>query len=227
MNILYLNRGMGLGGVEKCIIQLCKLFNGDNKVIVASMGGELTKDLEKMGVKHYNILNTDSKNPDVILNNLMTIYKIVKKENIDIIHSHHRMTTLLAKLISKITKVKVIHTQHLCIEDKFKLTNVSLKGIKTITVSKAAKRILIEKSGLEENNIKTIYNTVETDHDSKEVDDKLLELKKKGYFIAAQVSRIVDYKGVYDFISIAKSTALKNEKIKFCINRRWARAKQY
>lgn len=217
MNILYLNRGMGLGGVEKCIIQLCKLFNGDNKVIVASMGGELTKDLEKMGVKHYNILNTDSKNPDVILNNLMTIYKIVKKENIDIIHSHHRMTTLLAKLISKITKVKVIHTQHLCIEDKFKLTNVSLKGIKTITVSKAAKRILIEKSGLEENNIKTIYNTVETDHDSKEVDDKLLELKKKGYFIAAQVSRIVDYKGVYDFISIAKSTALKNEKIKFVL----------
>ncbi len=63
MNILYLNRGMGLGGVEKCIIQLCKLFNSSNKVIVASMGGELTKDLEKMGVKHYNILNTDSKNP--------------------------------------------------------------------------------------------------------------------------------------------------------------------
>lgn len=217
MNILYLNRGMGLGGVEKCIIQLCKLFNGNNKVIVASMGGELTKDLEKMGVKHYNILNTDSKNPDVILNNLMTIYKIVKKENIDIIHSHHRMTTLLAKLISKITKVKVIHTQHLCIEDKFKLTNVSLKGIKTITVSEAAKRILIEKAGLEERNIKTIYNTVETEHDSKEVDDKLLELKKKGYFIAAQVSRIVDYKGVYDFISIAKSTALENEKIKFVL----------
>lgn len=70
-----------------------------------------------MGVKHYNILNTDSKNPDIILNNLIAIYKMVKKENIDIIHSHHRMTTLLAKLISKITKVKVIHTQHLCIED--------------------------------------------------------------------------------------------------------------
>ncbi|WP_236895954.1 glycosyltransferase [Clostridium beijerinckii] len=217
MNILYLNRGMGLGGVEKCIIQLCKLFNSSNKVIVASMGGELTKDLEKMGVKHYNILNTDSKNPDIILNNLIAIYKIVKKENIDIIHSHHRMTTLLAKLIAKITKVKVIHTQHLCIEDKFKLTNVSLKGIKTITVSEAAKRILIEKADLEEKNIKTIYNTVETEHDSKKVDDKLLELKKKGYFIAAQVSRIVDYKGIYDFISIAKSTALENEKIKFVL----------
>jgi glycosyltransferase involved in cell wall biosynthesis len=218
MNILYLNRGMGLGGVEKCIIQLCKLFNNDNnKIVVASMGGELTKELENMKVKHYNILNTDSKNPETILNNLITIYKIVKEENIDIIHSHHRMTTLLAKVISKFTKIKVIHTQHLCIEDKFKLTNLSLKNIKTITVSEAARRILIKKADLEGKNIITIYNTIETECSNKVVDNKLLSLKESGYFIAAQVSRIIDYKGVYDFIEVAKKTALENEKIKFVL----------
>jgi glycosyltransferase involved in cell wall biosynthesis len=218
MNILYLNRGMELGGVEKCIIQLCKLFNNDkNKIIVASMGGVLTKELEKMEVKHYNILNTDSKNPQDVLKNLKTIYKIVKKEKIDIIHSHHRMTTLLAKIISKVTKIKVIHTQHLCIEDKFKLTNLSLNSIRTITVSNAAKRILIEKANLEEKNITTIYNTIETESDSKEVDSKLISLKENGYFVAAQVSRVVDYKGVYDFVEVAKKVCSENEKIKFVL----------
>lgn len=218
MNILYINRGMDIGGVEKCIVQLSKLFNnGRNKIVVISAGGELVKELEKIKVKHYNIINTDSKNPLDILKNLISIYKIVKYEKIDIIHSHHRMTTLLAKIIYKFLDVKVIHTQHLCIEDKFKLTNLALKNIKIITVSEAAKRILIEKSNLEEKNITTIYNTVEIECTNKTIDSKLLNLKKEGYFIVAQISRIVDYKGVYDFIEIAKKTYLENEKIKFVL----------
>ncbi|EKQ56657.1 MULTISPECIES: glycosyltransferase [unclassified Clostridium] len=217
MNILYINRGMGLGGVEKCIVQLSKVFSKDNKIIVASMGGQLTEELKRLNIRHYNIINTDSKSPFDILNNLNIIYKIVKKENIEIIHSHHRMTTLLAKIVSKIAKVKIIHTQHLCIEDKFELTNLSLKNIQIITVSEAAKRILIEKAGLEEKYITTIYNTIETTSNNKIVDSKLLELKEEGYFIVAQISRIIDYKGVYDFVEVARKTCIENEKIRFLL----------
>jgi glycosyltransferase involved in cell wall biosynthesis len=217
MNILYINRGMGLGGVEKCIIQLSKAFNKDNKIIVASMGGELTDELKKLNIKHYNIINTDSKNSGDILRNILNIYKIVKKERIDLIHSHHRMTTLLAKAVSKFIKVGLIHTQHLCIEDKFKLTKLALKNIKTITVSEAAKRILIEKADLNKEDITTIYNTIEPRSTNKIVDSRLLDLKEKGYFLVAQISRIVDYKGIYDFIEVAKKTNLENETIKFLL----------
>lgn len=217
MNILYLNRGMGMGGVEKCILQLSKLFKDNNKIIVASIGGELIKELEKMNIKHYEIMSTDSKSPLNILKNLSIILKIVKEEKIDIIHSHHRMTTLLAKIISKVTGIKVIHTQHLCIEDKFKLTNTSLKNISVITVSESAKRILIEKSNLDEKKITTIYNTIETQCKNKIVDSKLLELKREGCFIVAQISRIINYKGVYDFVEVAKQTAKENEQIRFVL----------
>ncbi len=217
MNILYINRGMGLGGVEKCILQLTKEFKEENKIIVASMGGELTEELKKLDIKHYNIMNTDSKNPFNILKNLLIIYKIVKGEAIDIIHSHHRMTTLLSKAMLKFTKTKLIHTQHLCIEDKFKLTNFALKNIKIITVSEAAKKILIEKANLKGKNMTTIYNTIETKNTNKIVDSRLLSLKEQGYFIVAQISRLVDYKGIYDFIEVAKRTALENKKIKFVL----------
>ena len=215
MKILYLNNVMSVGGVTKCILKLCKEINEDVEVIVASHGGALLGEFTNRGIKHYEINDVDDKNPINIIENIKKLCDIVKSEKIDIIHSHHRMTTLLSKIVSKIVNVKVIHTQHLCIEDKFKLTKLALNNIKTVTVSDAAKKILKEKSGLDEKNIVTIYNTIETENDNKEVDPKLLELKEKGYFIVAQVSRAIDYKGVYDFINVAKESVKENDNLRF------------
>lgn len=217
MNILYLNRGMEVGGVEKCIIQLTKLFKDSNKIIVASMGGELVKELEDMEIKHYRIINTDSKNILDILKNLRVINKIVKEEKIDIIHSHHRMTTLLGKIISKITKVPIIHTQHLCIEDKFKSTKMTLENVTTITVSNGAKAALVNKCGLDESKIITIYNTINTENINNEIDKTLVRLKTEGKFVVAQISRMVDYKGIYDFLNIARSVSKEESNIKFVL----------
>lgn len=217
MNILYINRGMSVGGVEKCIIELTKLFKENNKIVVASMGGELLRELDDMGIKHYKIINTDSKNIFDILRNLKIINKIVQEEDIDIIHSHHRMTTLLAKIISKITKIPVIHTQHLCIEDKFKFTKTTLKNISTITVSNGAKNALVNKCGLDEDKIITIYNTISLDNMNQEIDKTLLRLKSDNRFVVAQISRLVDYKGVFDFLNIAKSVYKEEHNIRFVL----------
>lgn len=217
MNILYLNNIMDVGGVEKCIIQLSKLLKEDNKIIVATAGGELIRELESLNVKHYKIFSTDSKNPISIVENIINILKIIKKEHIDIVHSHHRMTTFYAKIISKFIKVKVVHTQHLCIEDKFLFTRIVLRKTKVITVSNGAKDVLIEKCGLKKEYITTIYNTVETENMNKNIDPNLINFKKQGNFVVAQISRIVDYKGVYDFIEIVKITVEKEKNIRFVL----------
>lgn len=215
MRILYLNNVMSVGGVTKCILKLCKEKNEDTEVVVASHGGALLEEFSKRGIKYYEINDVEDKSPKNIIKNIKTLYKIVKCEKIDIIHSHHRMTTLLSKIVSKITNVKVIHTQHLCIEDKFKLTSIALRNIKIITVSEAAKRILKEKSRLDEGNITTIYNTIEVENDNKEVDTKLLKLKEDGHFVIAQVSRAIDYKGVHDFLNVAKESIKDNDSLRF------------
>lgn len=215
MNILYLNNVMSVGGVTKCILKLCKEMNEDIQVIVASHGGALVDEFRSRGIKHYEINNVDNKTPINIIKNIKILCNIVKAEKIDIIHSHHRMTTLISKIVSKFTGVRVIHTQHLCIEDKFKLTNIALRNIQTITVSNAAKKILVDKSRLDESKIETIYNTIEAESNNKEIDKKLLELKEKGYFIIAQVSRAVDYKGVYDFINVARDAVKEDDNLRF------------
>lgn len=217
MNILYLNNSVHLGGDTKCIIKLSKELKRSNKIIVGSNGGSLETEFQKMGIKHYKIKPVSSINIFSIIFNIILIIKIVKKESIDIIHSHHRMTTLMSKIASKFIKVKVVHTQHLCIENKFYLTRLSLKNIKTITVSQGAKEVLKRKCKLNEKNITNIYNSIEVECKNKEIDPKLLELKEKGFFLVAQISRIIDYKGVYDFVDVARSTVKINKDIRFLL----------
>lgn len=217
MNILYLNNVMEFGGVEKCIIQLSKSFKEKNKVIVATEEGPLVKELSMVGVRHYDILNTDSKTPHIIIRNIIKIANIIKREKIDIVHSHHRMTTLYCKILLKFIDFKLIHTQHLCIEDKLILTKITLKNIPIITVSNGAKENLVNKYGLKCENITTIYNTIETENEDYSIDDRLIDLNNQGRFIVAHISRLVEYKGIYDFLEVVKEVSQKEDNIRFVI----------
>lgn len=216
MNILYLNNSVHLGGDTKCILKLCNEFNNDNnKIIIASNGGIQLNEFKKVGVRHYKIGDVENKSIFNVIKIVNQLRKIVKLENIEIVHSHHRMTTMLIKLACKGLKVKIIHTQHLCIEDKFKLTNLALRNIEVITVSNEAKNILINKAKLKDNKITTIYNSIDIKKNNEEIDSKLIQLKEEGYFIVGQVSRIIDYKGIYDFVDIAEITVKENDNIRF------------
>jgi len=217
MNILYVNNVMEFGGVERCIIQLSKAFKEKNKIVVCTQGGPLVKELNELGILHYEILNTDSKKPSTIIKNIFRLGKIIKAEKIDLVHSHHRMTTLYFKILSKIMNFKIVHTQHLCIEDKVKLTKFVLRNIAIITVSNGAKFNLVNNYCLEDKNITTIYNTVETNSDNDCIDEKLIEFKENGKFTIAHISRLVDYKGIYDFLEVAKIISNQEKDIRLVI----------
>lgn len=215
MNILYINNSVHLGGDTKCILKLCKELKDKNKVIVASSGGKLLAEFVDMGIKHYKIKEPNILNIFSTIFNILKVIKIVRKENIQLIHSNHRMTTVISKIAAFFVRVKVIHTQHVCIESKFFLTRLFLRNINIISVSDSARDILIKKCKIDKKNITTIYNTVEVNNKNKNIDNKLIEAKNKNYFLIAQVSRIIDYKGVYDFVDIAKEVIYINKNIRF------------
>lgn len=214
MNILYINSSAHIAGDTKCILKLCKEINNKNKLILASSGGKLLPNFLKLGVKHYEIKNVRLNNIFSIIYNIAKIIKIVRKENIHLIHSHHRTTTFISKIASFFTGVRIIHTQHICIEDKYFFTRLALKNIDIISVSNSAKKVLVDKCRLDKKRITTIYNTVDIKEENKSVDKALVE-SKKNFFTIAQISRVVDYKGVYDFVNIAKEVNEKNKNIRF------------
>lgn len=217
LNILYINNSVHLGGDTKCILKLCKELKKENNVMVASSGGKLIHEFLDIGIKHFYIKDSGMLNIFKILFNIFKLLSIVKSEKIELIHSHHRMTTVIARIVSFFTKVRVIHTQHLCIEDKFFFTRIALLKLNVIAVSNSARDILINKCKLNGDKIITIYNTVETNNLNKSVDNSIFEARRNNYFTIAHIGRLVTYKGIYDFVDIAKEVILTNKNIRFFI----------
>lgn len=218
MNILYLNNQMTIGGVAKCILKLSKELSTDNRIFILSKEyGALLPEFEKIGIKNIPIIDVKSKVPHNIILNVIKIANIVRKEKIDIIHSHHRMTTLLAKLVSKITHVKVIHTQHAIIKDKRILTKLSLRNTFVIAVSNAIRENLINSYKLSSDMIETIYNGIDDEKSNMEIDERILKYKSEGYFLIGCISRITQNKGIEIFIDAAKKICKDNKKIRFIV----------
>lgn len=107
-NILFIVRTMGLGGTENVVLQLCEILSDKvNKIVVCSSGGVHEKKLHEMGIKHYLIPDIASRNPMDMLKSCRSIKSIIDKEQITIVHSHHRMAAFYAELVAPKSVEKV------------------------------------------------------------------------------------------------------------------------
>ena len=133
-NVLMITRTMGLGGTENVVLQLCEILsNKVNKIVVCSSGGVHEKRMQKLGIMHYVIPDIASRNPMDILKSCHLIKNIIKREQITIVHSHHRMAALYVELIAPKNIVKVANA-HNTFVDKKKLTQLAYQNTKIVAV---------------------------------------------------------------------------------------------
>ena len=114
MRVLHISRTMGQGGAEKVVLGLAQLLvdQGD-KAVVASCGGIHEQDLQRMHVHHYRIDDIEKKTPMTIAKTMVMLNHIVRNEKIEVVHSHHRMAALYARLLKVINpELKLIYTAH-------------------------------------------------------------------------------------------------------------------
>jgi len=99
-NVLFFSRTMGQGGAERVVLQLCKVLRPFvNKIVVCSSGGVFVKELNDMNITHYEIIDIERKSPCIFLKNWVRLRRIIKKENITVIHAHHRMAALYTRIL--------------------------------------------------------------------------------------------------------------------------------
>lgn len=217
-NILYLTRTMGVGGTEKVIIQLCKYFNKRfNKIIVCSCGGIYEAQLDELGIKHYKINDIEKKNPINMVKTLLTVVKIIKSENINIVHTHHRMAAFYISIIRKFMKFKFIHTQHNTFYDKKYLTKFALKHAHIIAVGEKVKANLIEVYKISDSKIKVIYNGVGEFCNKIQEVPEIKKAKEIGYFTVGNIGRLNEQKGVEYYIDSIPKVLEKRNDIMFYI----------
>lgn len=212
MKVLHISRTMGQGGAEKVVYQICKDAKGI-EMVIASTGGIYEEELLKLGVKHYSIPDIDSKNPIILIKTILKLKKIIKKEKISIIHSHHRMAAFYSKILTIFnSKIKRIYTAHNIFYNKKMLLKYALSGSTIVAVGDGVKKNLTQFYEIEEEKIKVIYNSIEELKEINKPTDDFLKNKSNKILIGT-VGRLSVQKGIDVFISAIAELIYKNKNI--------------
>lgn len=191
-NILHISRTMDIGGAERIVYQLSSDLKDEfDSVHVASTGGLWESELSAKGIQHHKILDIDSKNPLTVLKLLTSIRQIIKKNEITIVHTHHRMAAFYIRLL-KLVHPKLIHvyTAHNVFKDKLPLYRFALKNAKSVAVGEAVNKNLKEDVVITDSRV--IYNGVVL----KETDDQVDEIISYGGIKLGCIARLSEQKGL-------------------------------
>ena len=197
---------MDIGGAERIVFQLSSdLKDGFDSVHVASTGGLWESELSAKGIQHHKILDIDSKSPLTVLKLLTSIRQIIKKNDITIVHTHHRMAAFYIRLL-KLVHPKLIHvyTAHNVFEDKLPLYRFALKNAKSVAVGEAVNKNLKEDVGITDSRV--IYNGVVL----KETDDQVDEIISYGGIKLGCIARLSEQKGLTYLIEAMSLLTAKN-----------------
>lgn len=218
-NVLLFTRTMGLGGTENVVLQLCEILNPVvNKVVVCSCGGVNEKRLQTMGIKHYTIPDIEKKDLKTFFSTLSQVKKIVKKEEMTIIHVHHRMAAFYTVLIKMQNRcLKFFATAHNTFTDKIGLTRFSYKNAYIIACGKEVKSNLVNYYHLPEDKVVVIHNAIKSYKESIKPDSCLERLKKSGYIIVGNIGRLSKQKGMEYFIDSYDEVHASIDKVKYVI----------
>ena len=163
MKILQVTTHFNVGGITNYIFNLSReLKNNNADVIVATSGGDMVKPFESEGMRHIKIpLNTKFELHPCVLLSALVIAGIVRREEIDIIHAHSRVSQVASLIASKLTGVPFVTTCH----GYFKLRGRKLLdswGVRVIAISDAVRDHLMRDLRVSADRITMIYNGVDT-----------------------------------------------------------------
>jgi glycosyltransferase involved in cell wall biosynthesis len=156
------------------------------------------------------------------------IILLVRKEKIDIVHSHRYKENLLALILAKILRVKCListmhgmpelHHNHKKNSEKLSLISKLNHFILdkyfnyTVAVSKDIKNQLIRKFNFDHTKVKVIYNGIPAVSEQK-----IDKIASKSIFHVGTVGRMVPVKNFELFIKVAAAVKKANKNIHFSI----------
>ena len=217
MNILHISRTMGQGGAEKIVYQLATGLKGrTRKTYVASSGGCYAGLLEEQGISHYQIADPECKKPWVILKNLFRLCRIVRKESIDIVHTHHRMAAVYAYMLRILNPgIRLVYTAHNVFYDKKILTKKALGHTAVVAVGNSVKENLTDYFHISPEKIVVIHNAVKPETPEKKYRNRVLDKwKEQGFRLLGIIGRLSEQKGIDIFLRVVAELKKKNCKIR-------------
>jgi glycosyltransferase involved in cell wall biosynthesis len=202
-------------GISRAVFALSKeLKKNGHRVILACPNGTMVSDFVSNGfdqvylpVYPYNKKIADA------WHCVRTIKKIIKKEKVDIVHSHNRLAELYTVVATTFTRVPTVSSAHSLISGKKFL---SFRSDRIIAISKVVKTMLIADFKIDGGKISLIRNIPRklTKPLSNDIENfrKQLGLSDKD-FVMAGIGRLHPEKGFDVFLEgLKKLSHIKNIK---------------
>ncbi len=195
MRILQILPELNVGGVETGTLDLCKyLVRLGHKAVVVSAGGDLVKELEANGAKHYQ-LPVHKKSIISIFKLIPQLAEIIKNEEIDIVHARSRVPAWIAFFACRRSKAVFITTCHGYYK-KHLFSFVMGWAKRVIVLSNVIARHMIEDFAVPHERIRLLPRSVDLER-FKYLDP---QAKRKEDFNVGIIGRITPLKGHLHFI---------------------------
>lgn len=201
-NILFFSRTMEMGGTSNVMIQLCQILKPFvNKIVVCSRGGNMVNILEQMEIKHIEIGDVGKHTPFEMFKILRQVGRILRDENITVVHTHHRMAAFYTAVLQKFNKFVFVNTAHNTFYNHKVMTRFAYKKAHLIACGEMVKKNLTNYYGLPDNQVIVIRNAVQAFDEDIVAVEKLTKLRDEGYFLVGNVGRFAEQKGMEYFIA--------------------------
>jgi len=233
IKILHISPDGKLYGTERHILALVK-HSDSNKFehyVATPERGNFNDELDKIGVQYFiagRKHGYKSKLDGITAEGSKELYRIMKKEKFDIVHSH---LNSFGGIVGRIAGAgSVVHTRHGVFWSEEELANISVKDkyfqkIKsgifdlTIAIGEYEKNTMIGKFDYDESKIRVTVNGVDTDELNSKIDRTISKKDLFGTdeFIIGTVGRLERQKGFNMLIEAASLIKDSLENIKFVI----------
>ena len=234
INVLHLHSSSGLYGAESVILNLGKSLDvhGYHPIIGCLEVGESLLSAFAHATLESNLdvetFITKAKFSPVAI---FKIAKLIRKRNVQIIHSHTFKTTILGFFASRLTRIPLVETNHLFppmpLSDKKLQLYAKIDAFflryadKTIAVSHKIKTSLAD-SGVPESKISVIENGIDVEKcRAVRLEERVLARKalglEDGSFVIGGVGRLTEQKGFEYLLEAAKAVLTRRKDVVFII----------
>ncbi|HRE11852.1 MAG TPA: glycosyltransferase family 4 protein [Ignavibacteria bacterium] len=212
LNILHITPDFNYAcGRSYYVYLLAKYLSRKHNVTVITNGGDSLERLEEKGIGYTLLKGLKSKNPISIAGNISALKRVIAENSINVVHTHHRLTEVLAlQAIKRIKKNKPVSvfTSLSIVKRKY---NIEYRSDGIIAVSNSVKEMLLRRFSLDKDRIKLIHNFTDTEeiHELEIIAPRSRDHGK--FFIILAIGRFHNDK---DFETLLKAlNLLKKEKI--------------
>jgi len=206
MKVLQITTHLNIGGISNYILSLSKALKDEGVgVALASSGGDLEGEFRDLGVSHKKIdIMTKFEFGPKVLMSIPSIVRFIKKEKVDVIHAHTRVSQVVACLASFASGVPFVSTCHGYFKKRAR-GFLDTWGRKVIAISAAVDRHLVDDLGVKDPRVRLVYSGVDADKFSVKYSKEEIEGTKKslgisGRSVVGTIGRLSPVKGQRFFI---------------------------